>query len=100
MQLICAFVFAYAKSRFSHDAAHIVLRLLTDCKTMQHIFLTQTLSHQTNPDILEFNIILTVSKNRLPEPQVIKLFSRSIQLSMKFILLINIKMPINDCFHD
>ena len=25
MQLICAFVFAYAKSGFSHDAAHIVL---------------------------------------------------------------------------
>ena len=23
-QLICAFVFAYAKSRFSHDAAHIL----------------------------------------------------------------------------
>ena len=23
MQLICAFVFAYAKSRFSHDTAHI-----------------------------------------------------------------------------
>ena len=22
-QLICAFVFAYAKSRFSHDAAHL-----------------------------------------------------------------------------
>ena len=24
-QLICVFVFAYAKSRFSHDAAHIML---------------------------------------------------------------------------
>ena len=24
MQLICAFVFAYAESRFSHDAAHAV----------------------------------------------------------------------------
>ena len=23
-QLICAFVFAYAKSRFSHDAVHII----------------------------------------------------------------------------
>ena len=23
-QLICAFVFAYAKNRFSHDAAHII----------------------------------------------------------------------------
>ena len=23
-QLICAFVFAYAKSRFSHDMAHII----------------------------------------------------------------------------
>ena len=25
VQLICAFVFAYAKSRFSHDAIHIVV---------------------------------------------------------------------------
>ena len=24
MQLICAFVFAYTKSRFSHDAAHLI----------------------------------------------------------------------------
>ena len=24
MQLICTFVFAYAKCRFSHDAAHII----------------------------------------------------------------------------
>ena len=24
-QLICAFVFAYAKNRFSHDVAHIVM---------------------------------------------------------------------------
>ena len=24
-KLICAFVFAYAKSRFSHDAAHILV---------------------------------------------------------------------------
>ena len=26
-QLICAFVFAYAKSRFSHDVAHIISRI-------------------------------------------------------------------------
>ena len=26
-QLICAFVFAYAKSKFSHDAAHKILVL-------------------------------------------------------------------------
>ena len=26
-QLICAFVFAYAKIRFSHDVAHIVIYL-------------------------------------------------------------------------
>ena len=26
VKLICAFVFAYAKSRFSHDAAHILSR--------------------------------------------------------------------------
>ena len=28
-QLICAFVFAYAKDRFSHDAAHIFMLHLT-----------------------------------------------------------------------
>ena len=27
-QLICVFVFAYAKSRFSHDAAHMINRIL------------------------------------------------------------------------
>ena len=27
-QLICAFVFSYAKSRFSHDAAQLVLQQL------------------------------------------------------------------------
>ena len=26
-QLICTFVFAYAKSRFSHNAAHMIFRL-------------------------------------------------------------------------
>ena len=31
--------------------------------------------------------------NCLPGPEVIKLFSCSTQLSMKFILLINVKMP-------
>ena len=29
VQLICAFLFAYAKSRFSHDAAHIRQVLIT-----------------------------------------------------------------------
>ena len=29
-QLICAFVFAYAKSRFSHDAAHLFMMKLPD----------------------------------------------------------------------
>ena len=27
-KLICVFVFAYAKKRFSHDAAHLVLELV------------------------------------------------------------------------
>ena len=32
MKLICVFVFAYAKSRFSHDAAHLVfLRIPATC---------------------------------------------------------------------
>ena len=39
---------------------------------------------------------LTSLKNKLPDKsglEVIKLFSRSTQLSTKFILLINVKMP-------
>ena len=28
MKLICVFVFAYAKSRFSHDEAHLILMVL------------------------------------------------------------------------
>ena len=36
-----------------------------------------------------------------PGPEVIKHFSYSTQLSMKFFLLINVKMPIiaNNCWH-
>ena len=32
-------------------------------------------------------------ENKRPGPEVIKLFSYSTQLSMKFILLVNVKMP-------
>ena len=32
MQLICGFVLAYAKSRFSHDKAHLLLN------TLFHVF--------------------------------------------------------------
>ena len=35
VQLICAFVFAYAKRRFSHDAAHIYFQFE---KTADHLF--------------------------------------------------------------
>ena len=35
-KLICYFVFAYAKSRFSHDAAHIILcESCFDCITLK-----------------------------------------------------------------
>ena len=36
MQLICAFVFAYAKSRFSHGAAHVVLDYAGEVYIIQH----------------------------------------------------------------
>ena len=44
--------------------------------------------------LLKLNVIIreTLGK-REPGPEVIKLFSCSTQLSMKFILLINVKMP-------
>ena len=31
-KLICVFVFAYSKSRFSHDAAHIGMKYNVDCE--------------------------------------------------------------------
>ena len=44
-----------------------------------------------------FSVVGIMLKNLLlkkqPGPEVIKLFSCSIQLSMKFFLLINVKMP-------
>ena len=47
-KLICVFVFAYAKSRFSHDAAHIVLNLLI----LVHIVSLLLASKSTMGDIL------------------------------------------------
>ena len=41
-----------------------------------------------SPSVGDINIVLTA-----PGPEVIKLFSCSTQLSTKFILLINVKMP-------
>ena len=36
MQLICAFVFAYAKSRFSYGAAHVALDYAGEVYIIQH----------------------------------------------------------------
>ena len=35
-QLFCGFVFAYAKSRFSHDVAHLIYRFLFFTKSGKH----------------------------------------------------------------
>ena len=37
-KLICVFVFAYAKNRFSHDAAHIVVIASSDVADLLMIF--------------------------------------------------------------
>ena len=39
------------------------------------------------------NLLHETNKGADPGPKVIKLFSRSTRLSIKFILLINVKMP-------
>ena len=38
-------------------------------------------------------LLMAFANSKDPGPEVIKLFSYSTQLSMKFILLINVKMP-------
>ena len=39
VQLICAFVFAYAKSRFSNDAAHLMIKTDNCCQFPQKALL-------------------------------------------------------------
>ena len=43
-ELICVFVFAYAKCRFSHDAAHIICVLILPLKHVIHLSLANTVS--------------------------------------------------------
>ena len=38
-QLICVFVFAYAKSRFSHDEAHMSVSSIRTCFTLAFVCL-------------------------------------------------------------
>ena len=37
-KLICVFVFAYARSRFSHDAAHLWLRMPTNARRTKILY--------------------------------------------------------------
>ena len=66
-KLICVFVFTYADCWFSHEAAHIAL--------------------------FHYMQVAQDRPQERPGPKVIKLFSCSDQLRLKFILLINDKMP-------
>ena len=56
-KLICVFVFAYAKSRFSHDAAHIVL--YHDVVLNQKLLILETVYkvniHSQKVDFYTFN---------------------------------------------
>ena len=69
-QLLCAFVFVYAKNRFSHDVA-----LISDCQLLLSVYTS----------VFE-------PCYEKPGPEVIKKNSCSTQLSMKFKLLINSKI--------
>ena len=94
-QLHCnrAFVFAYAKSRFSHEAAHIEE---ATGKGIKHDFPFINIGKVPREE-LKTKVSCTpdekiqVNPRFKPGPEVIKLFSCSTQLSMKFILLINVK---------
>ena len=74
---------------------------LTKCKTIyivhhrNMIFYKTIISQSIYKYVIKETCIIHLKKNCLkrPGPEVIKLFPCSTQLSMKFILLINVKMP-------
>ena len=46
MKLICIFVFAYAKSRFSHDVAHVVFGFFQLCMKIVCTYLEATMGRE------------------------------------------------------
>ena len=63
-KLICVFVFAYAKSRFSHDAAHIMLKY-TRFECLYHV--TLWLAHMLVSVVhhLSFLICTTILQSKI-----------------------------------
>ena len=57
-KLICAFAFAYAKSRFSHDAAQIVFKLLFLFMEYCLLFILYRLPHFV---FIEYNAVINAS---------------------------------------
>ena len=49
-KLICVFVFAYAKSRFSHDEAHLIKPEIINHKSHLFCTLTHLFFSDLNPD--------------------------------------------------
>ena len=93
-KLICVFVFAYAKIRFSHDAAPIFLTMIGSFKAIHVHVLVKDLKILQNFLYNFLNLTSFRPQNLwhvcIPWPEVTKLFSSSTVLSMKFILLINV----------
>ena len=59
----------------------------------EKISFAQPNSRQSKLDVCSYCLLIDIANNKEPGPKVIKLFPCSTQLSMKFILLINVKMP-------
>ena len=56
-QLICAFVLAYAKSRFSHDAAHMMGMTVTLCILFQFDELPKALAEECTFIFIRLNVL-------------------------------------------
>ena len=87
VQLICAFVFAYTKSRFSHDAAHI---LLQNRELFSAIF-----SHSKNTVNLQHNLqAFDQSSGKLRQavmPSYDNLVHKTVYINKIQIKIINLK---------
>ena len=66
-KLICVFIFAYAKSRFSHDARVLVYSTCMQCEINKHYFdhVIQIRLYCFIPHLDAFIIVLPTSQNKV-----------------------------------
>ena len=63
MQLICAFFFTYAKSRFSHDVAHFMESIVTI-----ESFQTEVIVNSADPDQTAINVFIFLQHYQMIVP--------------------------------